>query len=515
MPQLVLDARSRKRPQTDAMSRGNGSQIDDVRPSAARLSEWPLRGIGAAIERLGACRRLQEGQFFRVHSAIMYSNPSVLARLSDDQLLSEVKRLVQRECQATADLIASLVELDRRSLYVAQGYSSLFAYCTEALGLSEDAAYFRIEAVRAALRFPTVLERLEQGAVTLTAVKMLRPHLTEENHRDLLDAARGKSKRAVEEMIATLQPRPDVPSLVRKLPASRTTMAASVTSISQTTRALVVANDRLVAEARVPERECERALRPPAVDARSAIASPASRPAVVEPLAPERYKVQMTVSAETHARLRRAQDLLRHVVPDGDPAAIFDRALVVLLERLERTKWAATKRTRSGDDRQTSRKDRRRSTSAVTCQLAGTAVPGAVAADHSDGKDRELAAPESAARPDRAHTLPSAGTRRNGSEVDQAQHVPERVERRVPRKRSRHIPADVRRAVWSRDGGRCTFVGWNGHRCGERSLLEFHHVVPFAAGGDMTASNLTLRCRRHNGFDAERFFGRRLPPPDA
>ena len=50
------------------------------------------------------------------------------------------------------------------------------------------------------------------------------------------------------------------------------------------------------------------------------------------PLAPELYKIQITVSRETHDNLRRAQDLLRHVIPDGDPAAIVERALTLLVE---------------------------------------------------------------------------------------------------------------------------------------------------------------------------------------
>ena len=50
---------------------------------------------------------------------------------------------------------------------------------------------------------------------------------------------------------------------------------------------------------------------------------PAARPAVVAPIAPERYTVQFTVSRETHDKLRRAQDLLRHLIPDGDIAAIL------------------------------------------------------------------------------------------------------------------------------------------------------------------------------------------------
>ena len=52
-------------------------------------------------------------------------------------------------------------------------------------------------------------------------------------------------------------------------------------------------------------------------------------------------------SPETHDKLRRVQDLLRHSIPDGDPAAIFDRALTLLLSDLERAKLAATARPRT------------------------------------------------------------------------------------------------------------------------------------------------------------------------
>jgi HNH endonuclease len=70
---------------------------------------------------------------------------------------------------------------------------------------------------------------------------------------------------------------------------------------------------------------------------------------------------------------------------------------------------------------------------------------------------------------------------------------------------SRHVPAAVRRAVWKRDEGRCAFRGTAG-RCAERGFLEFHHVVPFAEGGETTIANLQLRCRAHNLYEAERLF---------
>ena len=133
-------------------------------------------------------------------------------------MLLEVKALAGQERHATARLIAVLGEVDARRLYLAEGCSSLFTYCTQVLHLSEHAAYGRIEAARAARKWPTLLDLLADGSVHLTAVTLLAPHLTSENHRDLLTAARHKRKREVEEIVATLRPRPAVPSSVRKLP---------------------------------------------------------------------------------------------------------------------------------------------------------------------------------------------------------------------------------------------------------------------------------------------------------
>jgi 5-methylcytosine-specific restriction endonuclease McrA len=72
--------------------------------------------------------------------------------------------------------------------------------------------------------------------------------------------------------------------------------------------------------------------------------------------------------------------------------------------------------------------------------------------------------------------------------------------------RGRYVPAAVKRAVWDRDGGQCAFVGAAG-RCSERGFLEYHHVVPYADGGATNAANLELRCRAHNAYEAERWFG--------
>jgi hypothetical protein len=272
--------------------------------------------------------------------------------------------------------------------------------------LSEHAAYGRIEAARVARRLPDILDLLADGSMTLTTVCLLAPHLTPENHEQLLNAARHKSKREVEQQVAALRPSPPVASIIRKLPAPKPNPGAPQ-----------------LHESVSADRPNETAV--PAANASAIVAQPAARPAIIAPLAPERYKVQFTVTRETHDKLRRVQELLRHSVPNGDPAVIFDRALTVLLAELEKKKLARTDR------------------------------------------PRQVAEPKSG---------------------------------------SRHVPASVKREVWKRDGGRCAFVG-KAERCSERGLLEFHHIAPFADGGETTVANLQLRCRAHNAYEAEARFG--------
>ena len=78
-------------------------------------------------------------------------------------------------------------------------------------------------------------------------------------------------------------------------------------------------------------------------------------------------------------------------------------------------------------------------------------------------------------------------------------------------RRSRYIPAPVRREVWRRDGGCCSYVDpHSGRRCGSRFLLELDHIVPFALGGSAEPGNLRAYCAAHNRF-RHREYG---PPPD-
>ena len=60
-----------------------------------------------------------------------------LENLSDYELLNAVCQLQGNEREVTLKIIYHLIEIERRKLYFAQGYSSMFDYCTRKLKYSE------------------------------------------------------------------------------------------------------------------------------------------------------------------------------------------------------------------------------------------------------------------------------------------------------------------------------------------------------------------------------------------
>ena len=362
-----------------------------------------------------------------------------LQRLPDAEVLASLKELSAAERSATAHVVAHLAEIEARRLHLKIGFGSLFVYCRDALAQSEHESYNRIEAARAARRFPVVLDLLNDGSVNLTTIRLLAPHLTQDNHKTVLESARGKRKLEVEEIVARIAPLPEAPSWIHKLPAPRpaTTPASSSPAEQPTSPPAMAASGERPLLSPPAEGAAAPSLPSGALpsEARSAPASTAAGPAVrpsaqpaasTTPLAPERYRLQVTIDRSLLEKIRLAKDMLGHAVPSGDDAAVLDRALTVLLLDLAKKRFAATDRPR-----------------------------------------------------------PSSGT------------APD----------SRHIPAEVKRAVWVRDLGRCAFVG-AGRRCEERRFLEFHHVKPYAVGGEPTAANIQLRCRKHNDYEARVYFAR-------
>ena len=553
-------------------------------------------------------------------SSITVQEAHRVEALSSPELLAALDRVAAQGRELTADLVALLAECDERKLYAQEGYASLFEFCVQRLRLSESQAYHRIQAARAARRFPLVVERLRDGRVTLTAVALLREHLTEANHREVLDWAEGRRKREVEEFVRALDPRPDVPTSLRRLAPPRAAVARAVAAergaAAQPDRAWLLGREagepgvaREVVGLAAPQpvalaaREATEpgvalevvglaapqsvafaspeatepgvalevvglaAPQPVAFAAREALGagvplgtvdraaleavapsthrpSPAphtgagDRRVEIRPLAPARYSLRVTISQETHDKLRRAQDLLRHA-GTADAAVVLDRALTLLVAHLERQKAGAARRR----DKREPTSAGRSATQVAVDPKAGAARQRGTREAASSGRSATQAAGDSkAGAAKNARLIAATGNRpASGADVDlppartndltvvqpaeasgpaavpaavDSTPAPARGDGRVAEPsgakaaalRSRYIPAVVRRAVWERDGARCAYVSPGGVRCGATARLEFHHRVPFAEGGASTVENVAVACRLHNQAEAARWF---------
>jgi 5-methylcytosine-specific restriction endonuclease McrA len=424
-----------------------------------------------------------------------------LRELDNDNLLRSLKRHVGSSNRLNALVLAHLAEVDARGAYRDWACDTLAAYCIYELRLSEDEAQRRCRAARVAREFPVLFGMLADASIHLTGILLLAPYLTEENHREVLARARYRRKREIERLVAELAPARDVPALVEPLrPAVHRGLAPS------TWASLIAGNEGWVRHLKTGDGPAQapsahdgwhEALattlgdvqsEPPAVEASSegsdAPAREASKDSSLQPLpgAPPtpalRYRVQFSADQAYVDLLERARDLLWHQLPHGDLAALQRLALEALVEKLMTRKCGTPRTKAESQPRNVPRHD--------------VVVPECDAPARS-----ELLVDAAPARSDSLRNAPA----RSDSNAEASP---------APARSSRHIPAAVRRQVWQRDGGRCTFSDARGVRCRATRAIEFHHERPYALGGPHCAENITLRCRSHNELAAERDFGREL-----
>ncbi|MBK8232786.1 MAG: HNH endonuclease [Candidatus Eisenbacteria bacterium] len=447
----------------------------------------------------------------RSNMAEVVSQAADFATLSDGAILRAVAGWARAERRVTAELLRHLGELDARRLYLGAGCSSTFAYCTEILRMSEPAAYHRITAARAGRRFPDLLARLAAGELHLSAICLLASELTEENVACWIARACGQSKRAVERMLVGERA---VPGVAAPMVVDGAADDAAAPARDAAARSADCRSGRMAfAEARPGPGGIAQVGRPagpgllltegatmssasactPSSEAaslqeRAATEAVATRPAGAAFGPP---KLSFAADPELQDLLARARDLVSHSNPSGDLATLLRLALRALI--------ASTERRRFGQQ-----------VSGPIAQPDGAPAEGwsleHVAAQAGSAVSLEAGAPvplkPGAAAPLPAEPSGSLRARPHGLPRGGEVHAGPTVRRRAPRWRSRYIPIAVRRAVWQRDGGRCAFRSRQGHRCGTRAFLQFHHLLPFAQGGAHTVENLALRCGAHNRYEA-------------
>ncbi|MGC3997208.1 MAG: HNH endonuclease [Anaeromyxobacter sp.] len=366
--------------------------------------------------------------------------------LDNSSLIARLHALASDERGFKVGFLLVLAEVERRKLYLEQGYPSLWAYCREVLHLSEDGAYRRITAMRLLSRFPSLEAPLREGRLSLSTLGMLRDVLTEENLEELVGSAAFKSKAEVERLVVTLKPREVPKDGVRRLPS--TPPAAS--------QPRPVDPAGVTALALAPAEAGPSQHQEPAVPTAPSL-SP-SRPEL-HPVNAEQWSMRVTLDEAAHADLETLRELLSHKVPDGNLADVLKEALRCAVEKHTKRKGA------------------------VEVNRAAAPAPEVSTSATVSAPVPAPAAPASSTDP-----LPLFAT--------------------AYRFDPRTVTAEVRREVWARDGGCCSYVSPDGRRCCSRWQLELDHIDPEAMGGPATISNLRLRCRGHNLWAAVQSYGR-------
>jgi 5-methylcytosine-specific restriction endonuclease McrA len=217
--------------------------------------------------------------------------------MGNGQLVSRLKDLAQAERKTLTELLAHLMEFDRRRLHAPAGYPSTFAYCTRELGYSGSAAYRRIFAARVASRYPAILPLLETKELHLEAIAIIGPHLTADNFAEVLAQARGRTKQELQFLAAKIRPRPDGAEIIR--PAECMLAPAAGTGNFQESSAGINPEERQN----------------------------------IEPLSPGRVEFTFTGSAELLRMIERARELLRHKHPEGKLEDVIGEMAELFLER--------------------------------------------------------------------------------------------------------------------------------------------------------------------------------------
>jgi 5-methylcytosine-specific restriction endonuclease McrA len=457
-----------------------------------------------------------------------------ISELSDAELLSNTRALIGRSNQVFAALLAHLGEVEARGLHRTRACSSLYAYCIYELRLSEDGAVRRVMAARFVRQFPALLPAIASGELHLTGLLMLGPHLTRENQLEVLASAKHRTKKEIAKLVRLLDPLPEVPAKIEVLGPARAD-AARATWKNRAASLCPVRDlppgDRPrdwldvpldgSAPARI-EGSFRDLLPPPCSGSTHSMSSSAeglhdrtdepldtSAPAPIESSPRgDRPRDQMDEPLDTSAPARIEGPFPRLLASDGlcnwmgvksaegsAPARVFGplrykvqfTATEEFVELIERARALLSKR--------------KGPASIDEIQLEALRVFVASLEKKRYGvSDRRKLHPTRASMPaldfgsDPTPTpMPALGSDLKAT--------------RGPRSRSRHVPARVRRAVFDRDGARCTYVDATGRRCEETHYLELHHSEPFAQGGKHAEANLALRCTAHNALAAELDFG--------
>ncbi|MDD9988198.1 MAG: hypothetical protein OXQ31_18115 [Spirochaetaceae bacterium] len=454
---------------------------------------------------------------------------STIGVLSDRELLRQTSTLVRHERHLQGAIIDHLAEIEARQLFLRRGCSSLFDYAVRELGYSDAAAGRRIGAVRLCADQPGARERLRDGSLTLSAAAELQWAFDRQRRRGSISgiastapAAAGASGAAPTKTPALWggamgSAQAEVASAAD--PAADAATAAPPSHCEPAPPLVLDAAGRqkLVEEA---SGKSARQVRRMLADLDPELAPPADR---VSPLGDGRYELKAVIDADCQQGLEHLRGLLSHVDPRMTVGQLVGRIVQEALDRHDPSRPPRRARTgsqaaqgESGPAPAAKDQAARERDHATAAQDAAVHIHATPTAEGTEGATRQPASP-SLLSPGH-DTASAAGTTPTAERAEERTPHP-RPASVAPRTRQeatdrpaaarttpaattstakpcasgRAIPAAVKRQVWQRDGGRCSYLDrQTGRRCNSRHLIEIDHILPYALGGGADPMNLRL-----------------------
>ena len=410
---------------------------------------------------------------------------STIGVLSDRELLRQTTTLVRHERHLQGAIIDHLAEIEARRLFLQRGCSSLFDYAVRELGYSDAAAGRRIGAVRLCADQPGARERLRDGSLTLSAAAELQWAFDRQRRRGF--DRRHRVDRAGELRTGEVSAR-------RGCVGGRSCGGCRAGRNAEPLRACAAAGvrcGRKTEAGRGGVRKSARQVRRMLADLDPELAPPADR---VRPLGDGRYELKAVIDADCQQGLEHLRGLLSHVDPRMTVGQLVGRIVREALDRHDPSR--PPRRARTG-----SRATQGESQPAPAAKEQAAPEPGhavtvqdeVIPADTTPTPEgTPHPTPTSARSPTRQEATgcrSAAGTKPTGAATPTAK----------PCATGRAIPAAVRRQVWQRDGGRCSYLDRRtGRRCNSRHLIEIDHILPYSLGGGADPGNLRLLCGAHH-----------------
>ena len=376
------------------------------------------------------------------------SQSFTIKQLSNKELLSQTKFLVQKERNIHIQVLRHLAEIDSRKLFFSQGFFSLFDYAVRELGYSEGAAYRRIKAMKLCRDLPETANRLQSGRLSLSAASQLQVFFEKQNKKTKEEEKKTLSLKSSEERISVNEAKERKKSgedqiLIKTPEHLKTGESFQNEDLNRTLPLSQEEKENLVKKV---ESCSTRATEKLLSEADPSLSLPKREK--VRFLGKGKVEVKIVIDEQCHKELEKLKNLLSH----KNPNLSYGELISILSKEAIKKHAPREKNTRQRKEEKVQ--------------------------ENPSIKKQEFT--------DKSAELAVTFAPKSGHQI---------------KKISRSIPSHLRKYIWARDQGQCSYVHHETkRRCASRHLLQIDHVQPFALGGRTEKENLRLLCAGHNQY---------------